>query len=395
MCIRTMAIVVGPSHRTASDLIKVCRNILQRRLGITVDSRETELALPNNVTLRSFPSFHLNSLRSYMNVSIILIDELAYLPTKEQEELLNVINSYREKSNAKIIFVTTPASPDDLAATINNDPNSSFYKLRLSYKIGLGTMYAEEAINEQMQEPSFEREYNLKFTGMQGNCFDVQDIERAITNSYQYDDITSRSEVIPRSCGVDFGAGSSKTAIVLTQYCNRKIQVIFTKQLDRPSLTDICEEVIKITNRHPNCKIFADASSPLGITELKYLVGDFDARTYATDRRYINDINQDFDARLRVYPVNFVSTHKSQLAHLSEILQSNKLQVHNDFKELITALRTAWVKSDDWSLDKSRSLNNDILDALRMSTIFYRKPSVRASGSYNNRPVMVTLGDHY
>ena len=267
----TMAIVVGPSHRTASDLIKVCRNILQRRLGITVDSRETELALPNNVTLRSFPSFHLNSLRSYMNVSIILIDELAYLPTKEQEELLNVINSYREKSNAKIIFVTTPASPDDLAATINNDPNSSFYKLRLSYKVGLGTMYAEEAINEQMQEPSFEREYNLKFTGMQGNCFDVQDIERAITTNYSYDDITSRSEVIPRSCGVDFGAGSSKTAIVLTQYCNRKIQVIFTKQLDRPSLTDICEEVIRNTNRHPNCKIFADAGSPLRNHGIKIL----------------------------------------------------------------------------------------------------------------------------
>jgi hypothetical protein len=126
----TMAIVVGPSHRTASDLIGVARNILQRKLGVTVDSRETELVLPNGVTLRSFPSFHLNSLRSYMNVSIILIDELAYLPVKEQQELLSVINSYREKSNAKIIFVTTPANPDDLAASINDDPNSSFYKLR-------------------------------------------------------------------------------------------------------------------------------------------------------------------------------------------------------------------------------------------------------------------------
>jgi hypothetical protein len=190
----TMAVIVGPSHRTASDLIKVCRNILQRRLGIVVDSRETELLLPNGVTLRSFPSFHLNSLRSYMNVSMILIDELAYLPSKEQGELLNVINSYREKSNAKIIFVTTPASPDDLAASINDDPNSTFYKIRLGYQTGLGTMYSEEAIAEQMKEPSFEREYNLKFTGLQGNAFSIQDIESAITDSYQYDDHVSHND---------------------------------------------------------------------------------------------------------------------------------------------------------------------------------------------------------
>ncbi|HET7345618.1 MAG TPA: hypothetical protein VFJ05_07080 [Nitrososphaeraceae archaeon] len=390
----TMAIVVGPSHRTASDLIKVCRSILQRRLGTTIDSRETELPLPNDVTIRSFPSFHLNSLRSYMNVSIILIDELAYLPSKEQSELMNVINSYREKSNAKIIFVTTPASPDDLAAQINDDPDSSFYKLRLGYHVGLGTMYTPEAIQEQMKEASFEREYNLKFTGMQGNAFSMNDIELAITNDYSYNDHISRDETIPRSCGVDIGAGSSKTGIVITQYRDRQIQVIYAKQFDRPMLTDILEEIIRLTNRHPNCRIFIDASNPLATAELKYLVQDFDARTYAEDKRYVNDINQYFDNRLRVFPVNFLHTHKPMLSHLNEILQSGKLRIHSDFKELITALRTAYVKSDVWDLDKGRTLNDDLLDALRLACVNYRKPTQRASG-YNNNPIMITLGNNY
>jgi hypothetical protein len=388
----TMAIVVGPSHRTASDLIKVFRSILRRRLNIEIDSRETELILPNNVTLRSFPSFHLDSLRSYMNVSIILIDELAYLPPKEQRELMNVITAYREKSNAKLIFVTTPASPDDLAASINDDPNSSFHKLRLGYKVGLGTMYSEEAIAEQKKEPSFEREYNLRFTGLQGNAFSIQDIEQAITDSYSYTDSVSRSEVISRSCGIDIGAGSSKTGIVITQYVNKKIQVIYAKQFVRPLLTDLTEEIIRLTNRHPNCRIFIDASNSLATTELKYLVQDFDARTYAQDKRYVNDINQQFDNRLKVYPVNFLQTHKPMLSHLNEILQSGKLQIHPDFKELITSLRTAYVKSDVWDLDKTKTLNDDLLDALRMCLINYRKPVSRTTLS---NPIMISLRDNY
>jgi hypothetical protein len=323
-----------------------------------------------------------------MNVSIILIDELAYLPTKEQHELMNVINSYREKSNAKIIFVTTPASPDDLAAQINDDPNSTFYKLRLSYRVGLGTMYSEQAIAEQMKEPTFEREYNLKFTGMQGNAFSIQDIEQAITDGYNYSNIVSRSETIARSCGVDIGAGSSKTGIVITQYVNKKIQIIYAKQFDRPILTDLTEEIIRLTNRHPNCRIFVDASNPLATTELKYLVQDFDARTYAADKRYVNDINQQFDYRLKVFPVNFLQTHKPMLSHLNEILQSGKLQIHPDFKELITALRTAHVKSDVWDLDKTKTLYNDLLDALRLSLINYRKP---VSRTVTSNPIIISL----
>jgi hypothetical protein len=133
---------------------------------------------------------------------------------------------------------------------------------------------------------------------------------------------------------VDFGAGSSKTAVVITQYVNKKIQVIYAKQFDRPMLNDITEEIIRLTNRHPNCRIFVDASNPLATTELKFLCQDFDARTHAADKRYVNDINQYFDNRLRVFPVNFLKTHKSILSHLNEILQASKLQIHRDFKEL-------------------------------------------------------------
>ena len=130
-------------------------------------------------------------------------------------------------------------------------------------------MYSPEAIQEQMKEPSFEREYNLKFVGLEGNCFTIADVERAIIPSYSYNDTISRSETIFRSAGIDIGAGSSKTGIVLTQYCNNKIQIIHAKQYDRPILGEITEEIIRLTNRHPNTRIFIDASNPLAVSELK------------------------------------------------------------------------------------------------------------------------------
>ena len=80
------------------------------------------------------------------------------------------------------------------------------------------------------------------------------------------------------------------------------------------------------------------------------------------------------------------------LSHLNEILQSGKLQIHPDFKELITSLRTAYVKSDVWDLDKTKTLNDDLLDALRMCLINYRKPVSRTTLS---NPIMISLRDNY
>ena len=125
------------------------------------------------------------------------------------------------------------------------------------------------------------------------------------------------------------------------------------------------------------------------------MVQDFEAGTYAEDKRYINDINQQFDNRTRAYPVNFVSCHRPMLQHLNEILEQDKILIHPDFKDLITALRTAYVKSDSWDLDKSKTLNDDLLDALRLACIYYRRPASRATMGNNNSPLMISIPKGY
>jgi hypothetical protein len=148
---------------------------------------------------------------------------------------------------------------------------------------------------------------------MQGNCFDQQDIERVTTTSYSYDDITSRSEVIPRALACDFGAGSSRTAIVICQLVDKRVQVIFAKQFEKPLLSSLLEDIVRLTNKHPNCRVYVDASNVFATTELKYLYRDWDARSYQENKNYVNDINQEFDSRVMVHPVNFLTTHKAML----------------------------------------------------------------------------------
>jgi hypothetical protein len=319
---------------------------------------------------------------------LVLCDEGDFFLQGDQSKVRDTIEPYNTKSNAQLIFVSTPNEPEGLMQSIELEPND-YKKLKLDYTYGLGKIYELSEIETAQKRGYFEREYNLKYLGGIGNAFNINDIDLAVTNGYSYTDSVAHSEVIPRSCGIDIGAGSSRTGIVISQYVQQKIQIVYAKQFDRPMLSDILEEVIRLTNKHPNCRIFIDASNPLAVQELKYLCHDFDSRSYNEDKRYINDINQYFDPRIKVFPVNFVKTHQAMLSHVNEILQARKLSVHSDFKELILSLRTAQVKGDRWDLDKTKTINDDLLDAARLSFINYRKPINRTSD--NNKPIMVSI----
>jgi hypothetical protein len=75
----------------------------------------------------------------------------------------------------------------------------------------------------------------------------------------------------------------------------------------------------------------------------------------------------------RIVRVNFNTEHKAMLGHCKTILESEgrRIAINPDrFDKLITALRAA--VDNDGTLDKESTSHNDIFDAFRLASKFYR-----------------------
>jgi hypothetical protein len=77
------------------------------------------------------------------------------------------------------------------------------------------------------------------------------------------------------------------------------------------------------------------------------------------------------------------------LYNLVSIMQAKQLKVHESLIDLVVALKSAYVTND--KLDKERSTNNDLLDALMLSCLNYRRKQTRIQ-SDPTRPLIVSGG---
>ncbi len=247
--------------------------------------------------------------------------------------------------------------------------------MKLDYTHGLDKIYTRQEIEKAKRSPSFGREYDLKYLGLIGNAFHTRDIDAAITEAYNPFDHHSISTFYGRSIGLDPGYGSSPFAIVITQFRDGYVEVLFAEEYDRPLQNEIIERVIRLNNKHHIGRILVDASDAGFISSLKQQIGDYDYKSYVQHDRVIKNI---YDSRLRqyssnvkVFPVNFGSMHGEMLFHVNSILSARRLRIHPSFNKLITSLRTAQVLNDKWSLDKDQTSYNDILDSFRLSLLNY------------------------
>ena len=79
-------------------------------------------------------------------------------------------------------MVSTPNASDGLFEKIEREPEKIclYKRLFLDYTYGLDKIYTRQEIALAQKSPSFEREYNLKYSGRVGNVFHTLDIEAAI-----------------------------------------------------------------------------------------------------------------------------------------------------------------------------------------------------------------------
>jgi hypothetical protein len=373
-----MVIVTGPNQELAIKLIKRMKALFTNKLGVTFDSKETVIEL-NGCSIEAYPSNHIDAFRSLTNPKFILIEEGDYFRKNEQDDVRHVAERYIAKSDPFIIMVSTPKAPDGLFDKIEKEPLDKclYKKMFLDYTYGLNKIYTAAEIEKAKQSPSFPREYELQYQGLIGNVFSHLSIENATKIKY---DPTIINQNAKKSIGVDAGFGSSKFAIVVTQFVDGKIQVIFAEEYERPNFAAMIDKIWQLKQQCGYISnIYVDAANPEIWESLKREFGE------RYDNQYIKDqvaeckkLNLHIEDRMIVVPVPFSIEGAKMLQHAKWLMEeteedgSSLIAIRKDeFYKLITGLRTA--VANEYKLQKEETSFDDLVDAFRLALTFYKR----------------------
>jgi hypothetical protein len=304
----------------------------------------------------------------------ILIDEGDFFRKGEQEDVRHVSERYIAKSDPYIVMVSTPNAPDGLFERIEKEPEETciYKRLFLDYTYGIGKIYTVEEIEKAKASPSFEREYNLKYLGKIGNVFHTKDIEAAIEKGRKYnpDNFNPSYYFTSVSMGIDPAYGSSAFGIVVTQWVDGIVQILYAEEYDRPDYNEMLSVVYELMIKYNVDKVYIDGANPSFIKSLKLQIGE-EADYDKVIARYRSEGLGDGTKDMKIVPVNFNSEHKAMLGRCKMILENDGRSIAinpNRFDKLITGLRTA--VDNDGTLDKEATSYNDIFDAFRLALKF-------------------------
>ena len=318
-----MCIVTGPNMDLAIKLIKRMKNIFERKLGFYFTNKETVLDL-NGCMIEAYPSNHLDSFRSLTNPKFIFLDEADMFRKGEQEDVRHVSERYIGKSDPYIVMVSTPAGPGSLFYKIEAEPEDTciYKRLKLDYTYGVGKIYSQEEIERAKHSPSFDREYRCQFSGFIGNLFSPLQVDRVVQLGEQYKGIPTNDYTL-HSVGVDFGFGSSNTAIVLTEFLKeeRKIRVLYAEEWEKSNPQDIVDICFNLYRKHWNTWFWVDGANRAAVNLMKVAFNES-----------LNWEKQNITPEaMKILPVNFGTEHKQMLAHLATLVSKSYLAVPKEF----------------------------------------------------------------
>jgi hypothetical protein len=354
----------GAEYRIPTKLINRTKNIFERKLGLIFQNKETVIEL-NGCRIEAYPSNHLDAYRALENPKFILIDEGDFFRKGEQEDVRFVTDRYIGKSDPYIVMVSTPNAPNGLFEKIEREPEASclYKRLKMDYTYGLNKIYTKEEIDKARQSPGFEREYNLKYLGKIGNVFNSLQIDKAIQLAEVYKSIPTNDCTL-HSVGVDFGFGSSSTAVVLTEFLKEehKIRILYAEEFEHANPQDIVNLCFDLYRKHWNTWFFVDGANRAAVNLMKVAFNE--PLSWESSKQAPNP------EAWKVLPVNFATEHKQMLSHLVMIVSKEYLCVPKEFDKLIISLRTAY--ANEYSLDKEQTSYSDSIDALRLACKMYK-----------------------
>lgn len=272
---RQAIILTGPSINLSVKLIKRLKNLLEPH-QVFFTSKETFCEI-NRVSFESFPSHNPDSYRSLTSPAFILVPEAEFFPATQQQDVRLISERYIAKSGEDfhIVLESTPGAPGGLFDTIEREPNSIYHKLTLDCYVGLNKIYTQEEIDNAKKSASFASEMSpLLFLGGAGNVFSDYVVSANTNGEYSLN--PSEYQFCIKSAGIDWGAGSSKTALVICAYVPevKKIRVIFANQWERPDYSILFPQIWSILSRFQVKHLYCDGSSPSNVTYFMKRYGD-------------------------------------------------------------------------------------------------------------------------
>jgi len=351
-----MCIITGPSIDIATGLIERMKRIFEN-VNIFIENKETVLEV-NGVMIKAFPSNHLSTYRGLTSPRFIFLDEGDYFKKNDIDEVRDTTERYIAKSKPYIVMVSTPNKPDLLFQMIEKEPEDKciYRRLFFNYQWGVGKMFSQQEIDMQRISPSFDREYDLKYTGKIGNVFSTKDIDFAI----ELGELHKGEEINQFTLhfgGVDPGFGSSKATLYIGEFDmeNQIIRIIVGREYDHEVPSKIADDIFEYHTKINNLKWFIDGSNRGFINEVKVKFGESLRWEKAKDVS-IQSYN--------IIPVNFSTEHRQMLYKTFNLISKGMIAIPKEYDHLITALRTA--TATDFDLDKEDTVDDDHLDSLRL-----------------------------
>jgi hypothetical protein len=319
----------------------------------------------NNIEISSFPSHNISGMRSLINVKFILLDEADYFGTlQQQQEVEIVVSRYVGKTDCSIFMVSTPNSPAGLFARMQ-EHDTNYHKTFIDYSIPLGTLFSEEMIAKARLLPSWDREYALLYTGGIGDIYNINDIEATIQ---EYD--LALDESTWKWCAIDPAFGSSDFAIMVMEWKNQKLQVIYCENIEKPKFSDMVRLTQQLHQKYNFLKIFVDASATAFVREIKSNFGEYSFYD-KLDPKVVDTWITSAGQNPLVAPVSFNKWSKHMTQQSYKVLSKGLLRINPKFQEFIISLRTARSKGE-WEYDKSATSTSqymDICDCWRMLSL--------------------------
>jgi len=223
-------------------------------------------------------------------------------------------------------MVSTPNTPDGHFASIENDPNSKYEKIVLSYEAGLDKIYDRTEIEKKKLEPEFPREYECKYLGRMGrmgNVFTPQQIDQCMNQGLEFSTYKLPvSQYTLKSVGVDFGFSSSSTAIVTLEHIKEDkdiVRVVDCHLIDKGDPNQIVEFCWDIWKNHGfmNTLFYKDGANRAMVNLLKI----------RWDESLDWETGDASPELMKIIPVNFNTQHKNMLSNLHALVSKGYLAI--------------------------------------------------------------------
>jgi hypothetical protein len=367
-----IVIFTGPRLELSISLINRIKGLF-KPFNIVFTDKETVCNL-NGVRIEAFPSHHADSARGLPNISVIFADEFSFFPDHEVDNIMDIMLRNVPKSNPYLIAVSTPQKPNDAMDRLLKEPfeESPFKRLPLDWTFGAGKIYSQEEIDKIKNSRSFEREFCLKFKGLEGNVFSQLAIDNCQKIEYDPEQMVYGCKI---SVGLDPSFGSSKYGVVVTRFVNGRIEVLEAEEYDRPEFQQMIDRVWEIKKKYGTLStLYCDAANPVVWQSLKKMMGENSNDSYVFSRlAFYDKQGSSPSSEMRIIPVPFSINHAKMLQHLKLLIDEGFIAIHPRFEKLITSLRTA--VATEYKLDKSgkTTQHRDIFDAFRLAVQLYDK----------------------